>query len=491
MLIGIRCFLLLETIKEFAWNKLVTSGHAFELKERHAHYFLELVEAAAPELTGKDQFFWIGKIEANYDNIRGAILWALEEKNSEVGLRFGTALWRYWLVQNQVEGWDRLQQILSLPVNEELEIYRAKTLSAMGASLNSSNNPRRGRELLEESISIFRTHDKKADLAISLNHLGHSAIQSSDYKRAIDLSNEALAIGESLGLRRVISTSYNNLGFVHIHQCRLELAHKNFTKSAKIRKSIVDTRGYSFILTNLAWTEIKMGAYEEAALKLEEALHIVQEQAVGAHMLNWVWVVMIEHCIALGKWEEAKILLDKTAQLREENVYIAVSTMALVAEAELLIEAKEFRNIKQILDKADAKITAFGSLYAKGSLLATKLRAALQQGHLEEAISTAKTALEIHQETGDCLGLAVVLELIAQLNFKFERYEQSVHALAVAKMLRKRKNLFLPLRFFDQLADLELALHEKNGVPQLIEIENKIEHAFEIEIEKVALSLFK
>lgn len=475
-------FLLLETIKEFAWDKLLGSGDAGELKERHARFFLEFVEEAAPELTGKDQTAWIDRIDANYDNIRSAILWILEEQVSEMGFRYSNALWRYWLVRNQVEGFDRLNQILRLPLKEELEIDRAKTLSAMGSTLNATINPQRGGELLKESIAIFRKYDQKPDLALSLNHLGHSAIQVCKYELAIQLTNEALAIGQSLKLERAVSSSHNNLGYSHLHLGNWDQARHHFTEGVNIRKRINDARGYSFILTNLAWTESHLGEYEKATSNFDKALQIANEQAAGPHVINWIWVTQIENYVSQGKWAAAKSLLPKTAKIRAENVYVTVSTMALILEAEILTAAEEFEFVEEILEKAEHKITSFGNNLTLGMVLKARLRAKIRQGLYEEAKDIAKTAASLFFEVKNHFRLAEVLELIAQLKFKQELPEQAARALITAKVLRKKKNLFLRPRFVDRLTELEFALKEKLGDPGFERIEKILGSGYEDEI---------
>lgn len=468
------CFLLLETIKEFAWNNLLQSGKATELKERHAHYYLDFVEEAAPELTGANQADWMNKIEARYDNIRAAILWTIETKTTEIALRFGIGMWRFWLVRNQVEGWDRLKQILGLPKKEHLAGLRATTLSAMGASLNSSNNPRGGRELLEESVAILREIDAQADLAISLNHLGHSAYLLSDHDVSIELTNEALALGQALGLDRVVSTSYNNLGFNAAFQSKLELAHLNFSKSLEMRKALGDKRGYAYLLVNLAWTEIKMGEYEKADVKLQESLRIVEENDAGAHMLNWVWIVMVDNLIAQGKWADARVMIRKTEKVLDDDVYVTLMTMALIFRAEIMIEAGEFSSLDEVVERAEAKITAFGHHYFGSYLLVTKLRAAVYQKQREKCERIIGVATKKQLEIRNYLGIVEILELIAQFRLDTEAYEQAAHALITAKALREERNLFLPLRFINQIEKLEFEIKARVGVSRFGVIEEEL-----------------
>jgi predicted ATPase len=80
---------MLETVHEFAREKLQGSGEAEEIKRVHAEYFLALAEEANPQLRGPDQLEWLERLEAEHDNMRAALSWALERREAEVSLRLG------------------------------------------------------------------------------------------------------------------------------------------------------------------------------------------------------------------------------------------------------------------------------------------------------------------------------------------------------------------------------------------------------------------
>jgi predicted ATPase len=82
-------FVMLETIHEYAREKLGESEEAEEIKRAHAQHFLTLAEEAYPELKGPDQLGWLESLEAEHDNMRAALTWASERKEVEVALRLG------------------------------------------------------------------------------------------------------------------------------------------------------------------------------------------------------------------------------------------------------------------------------------------------------------------------------------------------------------------------------------------------------------------
>jgi predicted ATPase/class 3 adenylate cyclase len=85
-------FVMLETVHEFAREKLQGSGEAEQIKRVHAEYFLTLAEEAYPELKGANQLQWLERLEVEHDNMRAALSWTLERKEVEVALRLGGVL---------------------------------------------------------------------------------------------------------------------------------------------------------------------------------------------------------------------------------------------------------------------------------------------------------------------------------------------------------------------------------------------------------------
>jgi predicted ATPase len=95
-------FVMLETIHEYARERLQDSGEAEEIGRAHIRYFLALAEEAAPELTGADHVSWMDRLEAEHDNFRAAISRSLEAGDAESALRMGGALWRFWNVRGHL-----------------------------------------------------------------------------------------------------------------------------------------------------------------------------------------------------------------------------------------------------------------------------------------------------------------------------------------------------------------------------------------------------
>ena len=107
---------MMETVREYALERLVESGEDEAVRKSHAAYFLVLTEEAASALEGADQSVWVERLDRDRDNIRAAIDWLLRSKNAGWGLRLVTAMLRYWELRELFsEGRQRLSAMLALP----------------------------------------------------------------------------------------------------------------------------------------------------------------------------------------------------------------------------------------------------------------------------------------------------------------------------------------------------------------------------------------
>src|SRR5213595_3597317 len=104
---------MLETVREYGLECLASSGEIERTRQAHAAYYLQLSEQAEPELRGPQQAMWFNRLEAEHDNCRAALGWALENGKGEIGLRLVGALWRFWMVRGRfTEGQGWLERVL-------------------------------------------------------------------------------------------------------------------------------------------------------------------------------------------------------------------------------------------------------------------------------------------------------------------------------------------------------------------------------------------
>jgi predicted ATPase/class 3 adenylate cyclase len=155
-------FVMLETVHEFAREKLKESAEAEEIKRIHAQYFLTLAEEAYTELKGANQLQWLEKLEAEHDNMRAALSWALEHKQVELALRLGSALWWFWWMRgHNSEGRRWLEQALAMDGRGSPEV-RAMALAGAGALASEQGDLDRAKEACEGGFELLANEAREA-----------------------------------------------------------------------------------------------------------------------------------------------------------------------------------------------------------------------------------------------------------------------------------------------------------------------------------------
>jgi predicted ATPase/class 3 adenylate cyclase len=265
-------FVMLETIHEFAREKLKESGEAEEIKRAHAEFFLALTEEAEPELTGPDQASWFRRLEAEHDNVRVALSWALGGGDAELGLRLFGALMYYWSYRGHLsEGASWIEQALhgnrgaSVPV-------RAKVLRTAGVLANDQGDHERSESFLEESAALYREIDDKRGLARALNNLGNNVADGGDWRRAEALYQESVDLARELRDKERLSQAVNNLGWAALCQEHYERATEALEEGLAVAQSQGDQGLVGAIDLNLGWVALGQGDDARASALFGEAL---------------------------------------------------------------------------------------------------------------------------------------------------------------------------------------------------------------------------
>ena len=212
---------LLETVRQYARDRLSESGESLVVRARHGDYFVALAEEIMPKLAGSEQAQWLRVLEAEHDNLRQALTEYAEDATEDVraddkkGLRLGAALQRFWMVRGHLsEGRERLRAALEHSGGQEPTKSRAAALNGAGTLAWMQGDYASARVLYEESLTIARELEDKKGIALSLGNLGIVAKEQGDYALARSLYEESLALRRELGDTSGIAFGLNNLGLV-------------------------------------------------------------------------------------------------------------------------------------------------------------------------------------------------------------------------------------------------------------------------------------
>jgi predicted ATPase/class 3 adenylate cyclase len=291
-------FVMLETIHEFAREKLEKSAEAEEIKRLHAQYFLTLAEGAYPELKGANQLQWLEKLEAEHDNMRAALTWALERKEVEVALRLGGALGLFWSVRGyQSEGRRWLEEALAMD-GRGSPVSRAMALAGVGWLALQQGDFDRAKEACEEGLDLLEHEEASEAKIILLACLGSVAWERGEHGQAQQFFEESLALSQEMSDTWLLAHSLSNLALVIHSQGDYERATELYEKSIDLFREQGDKQSLAGCLNDLGMVAYSQGDLGRAAQLTEEAVPLSRELgargSVSVELCNLGWMALLQ-----------------------------------------------------------------------------------------------------------------------------------------------------------------------------------------------------
>jgi non-specific serine/threonine protein kinase len=288
---GAARYRLLETIRQYARERLEEVGEAARVREQHAGYYLAVAEEAGPELKGERQVAWLGRLEREHDNLRVAMAWLLGRGESDGAARLGWALWLFWGIRSHLaEGRRSMVRALSARGSVAMSASaRAKALFVAGMMANYQGDHLSAEPLVQGSLKLFKELEDKLGTAYALSNAGYVALGQGRYQQAIAVIEEAadlfLEEGEKWGAAielGFLAVAWRNQGD---HERAKRLAERGLAISREIGERQATTSAL-YTLAILAQTE---GENLRARDQLEEGLRLSAElgnEADVAHCLE-------------------------------------------------------------------------------------------------------------------------------------------------------------------------------------------------------------
>ncbi len=207
-------FSMLETIREFALERLLESGDHSSVRRAHAAYCLVLAEEGNPELSADDRRRWLAQCDAEIDNLRAALDWLFQTLDLDWSLRLCVALFRFWDMREHLsEGRARIETVLRL-CGEERMRERARLSHFLGALASSQGDYAAAAHSLERGLALYERLGDESGIAASLNALAIVARDRGDYIAAQVNFERSLARWRLLSDRQAIARCLHNLANV-------------------------------------------------------------------------------------------------------------------------------------------------------------------------------------------------------------------------------------------------------------------------------------
>lgn len=323
-------YAMLETIRQYAREKLLQADEETLLRKRHAAYFVDLAERAEPNLRAHDMVSWLDRMEAEHENIRSALEWALDG-DIEAELRLASALLWFWHIRGHMnEGVEWLERALSIeaidqgsqPRTPRRAKIRGKALNASGSLMVMNQEPARASIRLEESLALFKelgpagkrgmayallrsallpsARDRTKEMLLQslawFREIGDKfgvtetllqlsgLVQNEDPQRAVSMVEEKLALSRQLGDQDGIAAALSSLADLAVARDDYEQAIRLYAESLVEARTVKNLSSISLTLGSFGDVFFWQGNYGQATKTYEEALAFVQEHGYRFHI---------------------------------------------------------------------------------------------------------------------------------------------------------------------------------------------------------------
>lgn len=311
---------MLETIREYARDKLDEAGEGDVLRRRHAIYYLELAEQAASQLREQGASESWAVLDREYDNLRMALRWAGECSDWGVGLRLAGALARFWFIRGHyAEGRIWLERFLQAagdaePDDSTVRAVRAQALEGLAALVYNLGEYTQAAALFEQSIELYRQWDDRQAVARALTDLGGVLRDWGDRARSIAVLEESLEQYRSLDEPAGVAHALVNLGSALSLTGDLRRAEPLLVESVERYRDLEDEGGLVYSLRMLGQLLAERELTEHAVVVVEESLtlsRMIGDRGGTGAALNLLGHIMREH----GDLDRAEVLLKEALRI--------------------------------------------------------------------------------------------------------------------------------------------------------------------------------
>jgi predicted ATPase len=308
-------FVMLETIREFALERLLDAGELDEPRRRHARHYLRIAEAEEPELTRSAEAG--DRVAHDHDNFRAALAWAIETQDADAGLRLGFALWRFWQQRAHLrEGRDWFDRLLALPAAQARTAGRAKGLTGAAGIAYWQNDYGAAEAWYTEAEKIVRELGDRVWLTDAIYNSGSVAGLLGDMETAGAKFREGEAIARDLGDDVILGRFLEGEGYMAFMGDDLERARPVLEEALALAERRGDRMSIAVAHHTVGQVARLGGRFEDAAGHYREALRFGHELGDAASLTEPLQGLAAV-AIAMGRAERGVRLLGANAAIRE------------------------------------------------------------------------------------------------------------------------------------------------------------------------------
>ena len=269
---------LLETMRQYTHEKLWERDDAEATQNRHLAFYVELMTEAKPKMKGADALAWFDRLEAEQDNLRAALAWAITDGKIESGLRIAAVMERFWRVRGPLsEGRAISIRLLNQADASISPVVMANALNGAGILAQFQGDYREALELYERAKALWEEVNDLHGVASTLNNMGMIASALSDWAQSRQVTEEALAINRRISNRQSEAINLNNLGILAMRQQDYATAQTYLETALHINREEGMREWETGNLLNMGMAALLQGEHTRASECLKQALTISRE----------------------------------------------------------------------------------------------------------------------------------------------------------------------------------------------------------------------
>jgi len=284
-------FVMLETIREYAAEKLEASRELIPARQAHAAYFAQVASRAEGQLTGPDQAEWLARLDADYGNLVAALSFLAEKGEAETALTMTNALTRYWYMRARWQ--DRalwINRVIDLP-GEVTPIVRARALISYGHVLRATR-VHEAKQRYEEALELCRRISDQALISRCLINLGNIALNTGDYAAASERFEEGVSIGQKIDDQVIVAGGLISLGEAATRQGEYGIAGQRFQEALALERSMGNMEGVESATGWLGFVALWQNNLPAARQYLQESLEL------GRQLQDSIGIVIAQGALA-------------------------------------------------------------------------------------------------------------------------------------------------------------------------------------------------
>jgi non-specific serine/threonine protein kinase len=391
---------LFEIIRQYAREKLIASGEHERVRGRHSDWSAALLAQVERGVWGRDQATWLSVVDAELDNLRQALDYAVGEGNVEVALGMAGALGRFWMIRySWEEGLRWLLDTLALEGAERFPFLRAQALNTAALlEVSYAGDIEAGRTLATQALDGFRELGTRRGIFWALHTLSTAAGWTGDHEAAAAYADEGLAVARASGHQPTIAYALHQRAVVAYHTGDYTAADAILAEATPVMRNAADLSGLARVLVTRGWALLASRQFASAEPILQEAL-IFYRQLGDQAGICLTLISLGGAALLAGDVDQAASCFEAAHPISTDNP--AFDVLAALARGCLALDQGDLSQTETELTRSAQGLVAMRrSAPQWGSaptLLAAFAKLSAGKGFFEKAARLFGAATEIHE----------------------------------------------------------------------------------------------